>query len=136
MIADAVAEFVIAQSLFVLRGLHRLDAGLRGTDSWLDLRENVPSGLLGARTVGIVGAGYVGRTVIRLLRAFGCRILVADPLLTDVQADELGVRRCTLLDLLGASDIVSLHAPVLPETRGMIGAAELARLKDGALFIN
>ena len=71
--------------------------------------------------VGIVGAGYVGRTVIRLLRAFGCRILVADPLLTDAQAGELGVRRCTLPELLDESDIVSLHAPVLPETRRMIG---------------
>jgi phosphoglycerate dehydrogenase-like enzyme len=78
----------------------------------------------------------VGRVVIRLVKAFGCRVLVADPLLTSECARALGVERRDLAVLLAESDVISLHAPLLPETRGMIGAAELARLKDGALFIN
>jgi phosphoglycerate dehydrogenase-like enzyme len=136
LIADAVAEFVVAEALLMLRRLHELDAGLRGDAAWLELREGTPSGLLGARTVGVIGAGYVGRAVIQLLKGFGCRVLVADPMLTVQRAVALGVESRELPALLAESDIVSLHAPVLPETRGMIGEAEFARLRDGALFIN
>jgi len=92
--------------------------------------------LLGACTIGIVGAGYVGLKVIHLLQAFGSTVLVFDPTVSPARAADLGVELRSLDDLLSSSDIVSLHAPVLPVTRGMIGAAQLARLRDGALFIN
>jgi phosphoglycerate dehydrogenase-like enzyme len=74
--------------------------------------------------------------VIRLLRGFGCRLLVADPTLSPEQARGLGVEPASLHDLLRQSDIVSLHAPVIPETENMIGAAEFALIRDGAFFIN
>ena len=136
IIADAVAEFVISEALLGLRPLHEIDGGMRAGEEWKSLRERTTGRLLGACTVGIVGAGYVGRKVIHLFQAFGSRILVYDPLLSPKAATELGALPQSLDDLLAESDVISLHAPVLLETRGMFGAAQLARLRDGALFIN
>ncbi|MDO3435065.1 hydroxyacid dehydrogenase [Rhizobium sp. CBN3] len=135
-IAASVAEFVVAEALLSMRGIHRLHAQLRGGGEWLDVRAAVPQRLLGARTVGIVGAGYVGRAVMRLLVPFGCRVLVVDPYLDEREAAALGVVSVALEDALVQSEVISLHAPVLPETRRMIGARELALLRPGALFIN
>ncbi|EJT02025.1 hydroxyacid dehydrogenase [Rhizobium sp. CCGE 510] len=135
-IAASVAEFVVAEALLAMRGIHRLHHALRGGGEWLDVRAAVPQRLLGARTVGIVGAGYVGRAVMRLLVPFGCRVLVVDPYLDDREAAALGVVRAGLDEMLEQSDVISLHAPVLPETRRMIGVRELALLRPGALFIN
>jgi phosphoglycerate dehydrogenase-like enzyme len=136
IIADAVAEFVVSEALLGLRPLHDIDRGMKTGEDWMTLRERHLGRLLGACTVGIIGAGYVGRKVIHLFRAFGSNVLVYDPLLSDASAATLGVSTRTLDELLEESGVVSLHAPVLPETRGMIGAAQLARLCDGALFIN
>jgi phosphoglycerate dehydrogenase-like enzyme len=74
--------------------------------------------------------------LIRQFKAFDAWVLVYDPFLEPAEADKLGVELVGLDELLGRSDIVSLHVPSLPETRHMIGAAQLAQLKDGALFIN
>lgn len=136
VLADAVAEFVIGSALRALWHFDQLDDAMRHGGEWFDLRARYLGRTLGARTVGIIGAGYVGQRVIRLLTAFGSRVLVCDPVMTSEQAMALGVELTGLDDLLASSDIVSLHAPVLPETRGMIGASQLARLSDGALFIN
>ena len=136
VIADAVAEFVLLQALLALRRPDALDRGMREGCAWHDLRERWPGRLLACRTVGVVGAGYVGRAVIRALTALGCRVLVSDPRLSAEDAGRLGVHRRGLDRLLETSEVVSLHAPVLPETTGMIGARELALLPDGAVLIN
>jgi phosphoglycerate dehydrogenase-like enzyme len=136
VIADAVAEFVILQALEDLRGLATLDAEMKRGTAWRTMREQRSSRLLGGRTVGVIGAGRVGRAVIRLLRAFGTRVLVADPSMDPEQIRTLEGESRDLPSLLEESDIVSLHAPVLPETRGMIGARELSLMRDGTLFIN
>lgn len=135
-IAAAVAEFVIAQTLSILREPDKHNAGMKAGEGWFDLRKRHLGRLLGAMTVGVVGAGYVGRAVIALFKAFGCRVRVADPLLSPEKASALDVEIASLDDLLTNCDIVSLHAPVLPETDRMIGAREFALLRDGALFIN
>ncbi|GAA2759293.1 hydroxyacid dehydrogenase [Actinopolymorpha rutila] len=136
LIADSVAELVISQILLALRDLPALDAGLRTGQEWAALRERYPGRLLGARTVGVVGASRTGRAVIGLLRAFGARVLVADPLLTGAEAADLGVTQVELDDLLRGSDVVTLHAPLLPRTQGLLGARELSLLADGALLVN
>jgi phosphoglycerate dehydrogenase-like enzyme len=136
MIAASVAEFVVAQALLAMRGIHRLHDGLRDGGTWLDVRDAVPQRLLGSRTVGIVGGGYVGRSVARLLVPFGCRVLVADPYMDEDTASRLGILRVDLDTLLAQSDVVSLHVPYLAETHGMIGKRELGLLHSGALFIN
>ena len=136
VIADAVVEQVITGALLCLRPLHEIDREMKAGGGWMELREQFPGRLLGAQTVGIVGAGYVGRIVIRLFQAFGCRVLVSDPLLDEQRAGELGVERRDVDTLMNEADVVSLHAPLLPETEGMIGAAELASLRDEGVFIN
>jgi phosphoglycerate dehydrogenase-like enzyme len=136
IIADAVAEFVIGQAILGLRQIHQLDRSMRAGGEWNELRERHLGGLLGARTVGVVGAGHVGRAVVRLLQAFGAAVLVCDPLLSEAEAAVLGVELRQLDEVFAKCDVVTLHAPVLPQTAGMIGARQLALLRDGALVIN
>jgi phosphoglycerate dehydrogenase-like enzyme len=136
IIADSVAEFVISQALLCLRHLHEIDRDMKAGHDWNAIRDLYPGRLLGSKTVGVVGTGRVGRAVIRLLVAFGCRVLAYDPYLTAEQAAQLAVESVDLDDLLAGSDIVTLHAPVLPETIGMIGAAQIALLREHAIFIN
>jgi phosphoglycerate dehydrogenase-like enzyme len=136
VIAESVAELVVLQILSALRELAALDRGLRAGETWGDLRARHPGRLLGARTVGVVGASRTGRAVIGLLQAFGGRVVVADPILTASQAEELGVELVALDTLLSACDVVTLHAPLLPETRDLLGARELSLLPDGALLVN
>jgi phosphoglycerate dehydrogenase-like enzyme len=135
-IGEAVSEFVMAQVLAFLRHPAELAAGMRSNEPWFDLRSRLLGRLLGDQTVGLLGAGYIGRMMMRLFRAFNARVLVYDPYLTEPQAREMGAELCGLNDLLRRSDIISLHVPSLPETRHLIGAEQLALIKDGALFIN
>jgi len=135
-IGEAVAEFVLAQALSFLRHPAELAEAMRRGEPWFDIRHDLLGRHLGAQTVGILGAGYIGRMVIRLFRTFDARVLLFDPFLTDEAAHALGAERRTLAEVLGASDVVSLHVPLLPETRHMIGAAELSLIRDGALLIN
>lgn len=87
-------------------------------------------------TVGIIGASRTGRRVIAQLHPLGCRLLVADPFLSDTDADALGVERVDLDELFEQSDVVTIHAPDLPSTRGLVSARLLARLRRGATLIN
>lgn len=136
IIADSVAELVIGQTLRRLRHLDTMDQRMKSGGIWFDVRDALPGRLLGEQTVGIVGTGHVGRTVIRRFQAFGARILAADPFLTEDGAKELGVTKTEVDELFAKSDIVSLHAPALPETEGMVGTAQLHALRDGGLLIN
>lgn len=86
--------------------------------------------------VGIIGASRIGRLVIELLKPFALHVLLADPTVTQEEAKELGVELTTLEDLMARSRVVSLHAPILPSTIGMIGAQELALMMNGGTFIN
>jgi phosphoglycerate dehydrogenase-like enzyme/ribulose-5-phosphate 4-epimerase/fuculose-1-phosphate aldolase/putative sterol carrier protein len=88
------------------------------------------------KTIGLVGLGAVGRAVAKRLSGFETEILVADPFVTPEQAALAGCRLTDLDTLLRCSDFVSLHAAVTPETSGMIGAEEFAKMKPGAFFIN
>ena len=121
LIAPAVAEMVILQILTCLRKLNRFDAGLREGLAWAALGEAYPGRLLKGSVVGVVGASRTGRETIQLLQAFRARVLVFDPTLGPSEAEQVGVELAGLDELLMRSDIVTLHAPVLPETRGIIG---------------
>jgi phosphoglycerate dehydrogenase-like enzyme len=89
-----------------------------------------------AKRIGIVGASHVGRRVIELLAPYHLDVVVADPFLDAAGAAALGATLVDLDDLLATSDVVSLHAPALPETRRMIGAGQLASMMDGAVLVN
>ena len=130
-IADAVAEFTLTQILAHLRRHTEMDAGLRAGKPWFDLRHNHLGQLLGAQDVGIVGLGYVGHLVLKLLRPFGCNVCVYDPFIDSAQAEQLGVTLLSLEDLFERCSVVSLHAANLPATEGMITTDHLERLQPG-----
>ncbi|MFD5347983.1 hydroxyacid dehydrogenase, partial [Streptomyces anulatus] len=88
------------------------------------------------RCVGIVGASRIGRRVIELLRPFDLDVLLFDPYVDAGTAARLGAEQVGLDELCARSRIVSVHAPELPATRHMIGAAQLAAMPDGATLIN
>ncbi|WP_330322281.1 hydroxyacid dehydrogenase [Streptomyces anulatus] len=88
------------------------------------------------RCVGIVGASRIGRRVIELLRPFDLEVLLFDPYVDAGTAARLGAEQVGLDELCARSRIVSVHAPELPATRHMIGAAQLAAMPDGATLIN
>lgn len=133
----AVAEFCLGTMICAMRGLPdaarglaagRWDAtGFRYRRTGLELR---------AATVGLVGLGAVGLRVAQLLRAFGSTVLAHDPYADEQAAAALGVRRVPLAVLLESSDVVSLHARLSEQTRGMFDTAAFAAMKQGALFVN
>ena len=135
MIADAVAEMCLTLELLCLRRVHEMDGWMREGTGWTNLRER-PGELLRGKRVGLVGAGYVARKHLQLLQAFGCDVAVHDPYLDEATAASLGVRRLALNDLFRESRIVSNHAPITPQTKGLIGAPQLALLQPGSIFVN
>jgi D-3-phosphoglycerate dehydrogenase len=136
--ASAVAEFAIGAILAQTRNITRGHDALR-TGNWRgDLyRADVTGDELSDMTVGVIGYGAIGTRVVRLLKAFGCRILVCDPYVQLTPDDRnAAVLQVSLDRLLAESDVITLHARVTPETTGMIGKDALARMKKGAYFIN
>lgn len=136
IIADAVAEMALLLILACLRDLRRLDRDMHAGRPWGDLPTGYTSRQLVGRSLGLIGSGYVARTFLGLLQPFGLTVRVYDPYLKPERAAELGVRLAGLDELFELSDIVSVHAPITPETRHLIGANQLRRLRDGAVFIN
>ena len=133
--AIPVAEYALAMILLAGKGVLLFHEHQRDPKAVVPL-DVMAVGNVGKR-IGIVGASLVGRAVIDLLRPFDVSVFVYDPYLDHDGADALGVNLVEDLDELCASvDVLSLHAPDIPPTRGMIGARQLANLRDGAVFIN
>jgi D-lactate dehydrogenase len=127
----AVAEYAVAQILATVRHIPRAHARVRDGNFSLD-------GLLGfdlhARTVGIVGTGRIGQVFARIMAGFGCRLLAYDPYPNDeVRALATYV---SLEELLEGSDIISLHAPLTPETHHLVDRASIGRMKRGVTIVN
>jgi D-3-phosphoglycerate dehydrogenase / 2-oxoglutarate reductase len=136
--ASAVAEFAIGAILAQTRMITRGHDALRRGDWRGDLyRADLAGEELSELTVGVVGYGHIGTRVVRILKAFGCRILVCDPYV-QLTVDDLrdGVEQVNLGRLLAQSDVVTLHPRVTEETRGMIGSAQFAAMKPGSFFVN
>jgi len=134
--AVPVAEFTLAAILLAGKRafrLQRLYTDVRNYRLWWN--EVPPIGNY-RKVVGIVGASRIGRLVMQHLRAFDFEVLVADPYLSAGDAEALGAEKIELDDLLRRADVVSLHAPSLPETHHMLDARGLALLRDGAVLIN
>jgi autoinducer 2 (AI-2) kinase len=106
-----------------LAAMGRAFASLRGRELW-------------RKTVGLVGLGAVGRKVAERLLPFGVELLAYDPMLPAEAVWRAGAEPVSLAELLERSDFVSLHAAVTEGSRGLIGAAELARMKRGAFLVN
>lgn len=88
---------------------------------------------LSALTVGLLGYGRIARRVSAALRSLGAGVVVHDPYVSSVEADE---RLVSLEELLGSADVLCVHCPLTPQTRGLIDAGALARMKRGAILVN
>jgi (S)-sulfolactate dehydrogenase len=130
---ESVAEYVVAAALILLRGAYRATAEV-AAGRWP--REALMGGEALGRTLGLVGFGGTARAAARRGRALGLEIAAFDPLLPADDAAWRGARRRGLPALLAESDVISLHVPLNDTTRRMIGAAELAACKPGAVVIN
>ena len=128
----AVAEHTVALMLALNRKIYRAYARVREGNFALD-------GLLGfdlhGSRVGIVGTGKIGTAVARIMRGFGCRILGFDVAPND-ECRGLGMEYVALDVLLAGSSIITLHAPLTPETRYVINARAIARMKPGVMITN
>lgn len=133
--AIAVAEYVLAAMLHVARELAAADASVRA-GAW-DRARFGGHELWGA-TLGLIGAGEIGRRVGRRTRAFGMEVVAYDPLVGpyDFAAAEQAITLLPLADVLARADYVSLHVPLLPATRHLINAATLAQMRPQAVLIN
>ena len=127
----AVSELAVGMMLDLLRGVTTMDGVIRegkgrGTFLGRELR---------GKTVGVVGTGAIGTATIRLLLAFGAKV-VAYSRTRRPEVEALGVEYMPLCPLLQQSDIVTLHTPLTAETRGLIGKKEIESMKPTALLIN
>lgn len=129
--SSSVAELTIALMLDMLRPVIQAVAETR-QGGWPRLKGYSLEG----KTVGLVGLGSIGKDVARRLAGFDCRVLAYDPVEDDDFARRYGVGYSSLAGLLGQSDIVSLHLPMLPQTMGMVNASFLGLMKDGAWLVN
>lgn len=128
----AVAEHTVALMLALNRKIHRAYARVREGNFALD-------GLLGfdlvGRTVGVVGTGKIGLVVARIVTGFGCRVLAYD-IAPSPECRTMGVEYVPLDAIWSQSDIVTLHTPLTPDTRHMVDAKAIARMKPGVMIIN
>ncbi|MFM8999220.1 MAG: phosphoglycerate dehydrogenase [Actinomycetota bacterium] len=130
----SAAEHTMALLLSLARHVPRADASLRA-GAWERSRYQGVE-LLG-KTLGVVGLGRVGVLVAQRAAAFGMRIVAFDPYVSRDRARELGFDLVATLDeLLAQADVLTIHLPKTPETEGIIGREEIARMKDGARIIN
>lgn len=124
----AVADLVFGMVVALYRNLIPCNEAVR--------REGTKEGLIGfeleGKTFGIIGTGAIGLRVASIAQAFGCRVLAYSRTKKDVP----GITYTDLETLLKSSDIVSLHTPLTPETRGLIGEKELSSMKPSAILIN
>jgi D-3-phosphoglycerate dehydrogenase len=132
--ARTVAEHTLALMLDAVRGVTRC-ANAVAAGRW-DERARYAGSELGGLTLGIVGYGAIGRRVAALARAFEMEVIVAarGDVARDAEAAPLAV--LPLAALLARADVISLHAPLTPQTAGLIGAAEFAAMKPGAVLVN
>lgn len=128
-VAEHTFGLILALSRKILQANQRTRVGdfslegLEGTD-------------LRGKLLGVIGAGSIGLHVIRIARAFGMHVVAYDIAPQPLIAEVLGFRYVSLIDLLGAAEVLSLHAPLTPETRHLMNRERFASLRRGVLFVN
>jgi phosphoglycerate dehydrogenase-like enzyme len=134
--AVPVAETTLGMILALQRGTLRAHTALTG-GTWAASEIGPQCLMLSGKTVGLVGFGPIARTMARLLTVFRARVLYTKPVpVPEEEAAALGVTWVPFAEMLREADILSLHCPLTPQTRGLIDAAALAAMKPGGLLIN
>lgn len=135
MIAQSVGEWCLMAALVGLRRVVGFHEAMR-SDGWKASQDGHGDELAGKR-IGLLAMSQTARAFHRLLQPFGCEVRVYDPYLTAADATKLGVAREASIDALCEwADVISNHVPATPETTNLVGAHQLARMRDGALIIN
>jgi len=135
-IALNVAEHTVGALIVVPRRWLFHSQNIREKGIWKDPASPKSGRYLRGALIGMVSASTVGREVIKLLEPFDVKILLYDPYLSDWEAGRLGVTKTGLDDVFRQADMVTVHAPSIPETRHMIGSDQLQLLRDGAVLVN
>ena len=129
----SAAELSFALLLSLARRVPAADRSMRAGE-WD--RKSFAGFELYGKTLGLIGAGRIGGEVARRARAFGMHVLVFDPYLSEERAQALDVQRALFVDVIEQADVLSLHVPLTDATAGLIGGAELARMKKTAVIVN
>lgn len=130
-VADQTLAFMLATTRQVLSNCHAVREGRWGLATPLEQMRTLRD-----LTVGLVGFGRIGREVAARLQPFHCRVLVHDPAVTDAAVQKSGCHSARMDQLFAESDLISLHCPSMPQTRGMINRDSLSAMKQGAILIN
>lgn len=130
---NTVAEHTFALILSLSRNIHKSYARAQKGDFSI---EGLKGFDLKGKTLGMIGAGHIGMHVIRMARAFSMNVLVFDINQDNFLADVLGFQYATFDEVLGKSDIISLHAPYNKHTHHMINMENITKIKKGAVLIN
>ena len=130
---NAVAEWVFALLLGFIR---KIWAMRRKTKTGAFSLEGLEGGELFGRTMGVIGLGLIGQRVAAIAAGFGMKVLACDTRPDPALAERIGCRYVELEELLGRSDVVSLHAPLTRETSGLIGPDRIELFKPGAVLVN
>jgi D-3-phosphoglycerate dehydrogenase len=131
---DEMADHALALLLALVRGVVELDRSVR-TGAW-DYEAAGPLRRLSDVRLGIVGFGRIGRALAARALALGIEVRAHDPVVPGAEIEATGARASTLDELLQSSNAISVHAPLTPETHGLIGRHELERLPRGAYVVN
>lgn len=131
---DAVAELTMGLILCLARMIPRADAAMK-QGKWV--KKELKGWELKGKTLGIIGFGNIGEKVAKLAKAFEMKILIRDVVIRHPELVEaLDAEVVSLPDLLSRSDVITIHVPLIPQTRNMIGEKELQQVKDGTALVN
>src|SRR5437870_9220220 len=129
----SVAELAIGHMISLLRHLPEADRSVKA-GKWE--KGNLEGRELFGKTLGLLGSGRIGAEVARRAQAFGMPVIAYDPYLPAATAGQTGIRLVEKDELFRDADVLSIHAALTPETRGLVGAAELARMRRSAILVN
>jgi len=129
----SVAELAIGHMISLFRHLPEADRSVK-EGKWE--KKKLEGRELFETTLGLVGSGRIGAEVAKRAQAFGMRVISYDPYLPASVAETLGIRLVDKEAVFREADVVSVHAALTPETKGMVGAAEFAQMKRGAILVN
>ncbi len=134
-VTETTADHTLALLFSLVRRIPYCDRYVRAGGQWYASLSPLPGHLQG-RTLGLVGFGRIGRRVAHKVSGLDMKVLAYDPLVPREQMDRLAVEKVELKDLLQRADFVSLHTPLTPETRHMIGERELRLMRPDAYLVN
>ncbi|HET7433477.1 MAG TPA: phosphoglycerate dehydrogenase [Thermoanaerobaculia bacterium] len=129
----SATEHTMAMMLALCRNIPEAHASVKRGE-WV--RSKFMGMELDGKTLGVIGLGRIGTRVTTRARAFGMRVIAYDPYISETVFEKVGATKVTLDQLLAQADVITVHTPMTDETRSMLGAAEIAKMKEGVIVLN